>query len=149
MVAGHEIGVVDEVPQRFGVAAEIGHRPVDQVPDDGDDVRPRRVDRGHETAQVRSVDQRSEVDVGDGGDREAVERGIEPVEHDLAPLHPRASGLDRPVGDRRSSALPPCSAVSARRLRKAPAVQSPSTVRATAPITRPRRERTVSRTTRR
>ncbi|WP_344741856.1 hypothetical protein [Pseudonocardia halophobica] len=89
-VAHHRL-VGEQHDRHRGVAAGEGAVEVETVPGNARRggravVAAGEVERRR--APPRPVDQRPEVDVGDGGDREAVERGIEPVEHDLAPLRP-------------------------------------------------------------
>ncbi len=79
MVSGDEVRAVPrpELRQRLGGRAEFGHRPVDQVTDDGDQVRPGPVDGVDDPPGVRAAEDRPEVDVADDGDPVAVRGGRE------------------------------------------------------------------------
>lgn len=74
MVAGDEIAAVPglEIGERLGRAAQVGDGTVDEVPDDGHQVGSGGVDRVDDAPGVCAAQDRTEVDVADHGDTEAV-----------------------------------------------------------------------------
>jgi len=80
VVAGDEKAAVArlEAGERRHMARQLGHAAVDQVAGDGHQVGRHPVDAVDDGLQVRPLDGRSDVDVADLGDGEALQGGRQP-----------------------------------------------------------------------
>ena len=71
--------------------AQIIDIAIDKVPGDRDHVRAQRVDAGNDALHVGVSYRRSDMDVGDLGDREAMQGGRQSGNRHIDPYHPGGS----------------------------------------------------------